>query len=119
MFWIFGCGFFAIIGHCFPLFLRGRGGKGIATLAGFLTGLQPLLVPLGAVIYVIFYFISKNFHLAITLGMAPLPFTWWLIAKRPLSEVGLVVVLMLVLGVKRLIDESYMKKVQQEAGWES
>ena len=32
----------ALVGHCYPLWLKFRGGKGVATLLGVLIGLQPV-----------------------------------------------------------------------------
>lgn len=37
------CGFFAIIGHCFPIWLNFRGGKGISSLFGVLLAINPIL----------------------------------------------------------------------------
>ena len=37
------CGFFAIIGHCFPIWLRFHGGKGISSLFGVLLAVNPIL----------------------------------------------------------------------------
>lgn len=36
------CGFAAIIGHCFPIWLRFRGGKGVSGLFGLLMAISPL-----------------------------------------------------------------------------
>ena len=36
------CGFVAIVGHCFPLWLRFRGGKGVSGLFGMLLAISPL-----------------------------------------------------------------------------
>ncbi len=36
------CGFAAIVGHCYPVWLRFRGGKGISSLFGVLLAVSPL-----------------------------------------------------------------------------
>ena len=36
------CGFVAIVGHCYPIWLRFRGGKGISSLFGVLLAISPL-----------------------------------------------------------------------------
>ena len=42
---VFGvwCGFMAIIGHCFPIWLKFHGGKGVSCLFGVLLAVNPLL----------------------------------------------------------------------------
>ena len=37
------CGFIAIVGHCFPIWLKFHGGKGISALFGILLAVNPLL----------------------------------------------------------------------------
>ena len=37
------CGFVAILGHCFPIWLRFHGGKGVSCLFGILMGINPIL----------------------------------------------------------------------------
>lgn len=37
------CGFFAIVGHCFPVWLNFRGGKGVSALFGVLLTVNPIL----------------------------------------------------------------------------
>jgi glycerol-3-phosphate acyltransferase PlsY len=36
------CGFVAIVGHCYPMWLRFKGGKGISSLFGVLLAVSPL-----------------------------------------------------------------------------
>lgn len=47
--WMMIAGLSALIGHCFPLWLRFRGGKGVATAAGVYLVLSPIAV-LGSII---------------------------------------------------------------------
>ena len=37
------CGFFAIVGHCFPVWLKFHGGKGISCLFGILLAINPIM----------------------------------------------------------------------------
>ncbi|HMF58508.1 MAG TPA: glycerol-3-phosphate 1-O-acyltransferase PlsY [Pyrinomonadaceae bacterium] len=46
------CGVAAIIGHVYPVFVKFRGGKGVATLAGVLLYLFPLSVGLGIIVMI-------------------------------------------------------------------
>lgn len=41
--WVFAAGFAAVVGHCYPLFHRLKGGKGVATGAGVLLFTMPLV----------------------------------------------------------------------------
>ena len=48
-------GAMAILGHNFPVFLKFKGGKGVATSAGVLIGVAPLAVILGLLTWVIVF----------------------------------------------------------------
>lgn len=37
------CGFAAVVGHCFPIWLKFRGGKGVSCLFGLLLAFNPIL----------------------------------------------------------------------------
>jgi glycerol-3-phosphate acyltransferase PlsY len=53
-----------ILGHIFPLWLHGRGGRGLATLGGVILFLNAVLVGFWWVIFIIFYLISKRYLFA-------------------------------------------------------
>lgn len=46
------CGVVAVAGHMFPLFARFEGGKGMATAAGMLCGIEPVSVGIALVVFV-------------------------------------------------------------------
>ncbi len=48
-----------IIGHCFPVWLRFRGGKGVATALGVFLVADPLLIAIGGGLFAILYAITK------------------------------------------------------------
>ena len=48
-----GCGIAAILGHVFSVFVRFRGGKGVATAAGVMLGLTPLALGVAALVWVV------------------------------------------------------------------
>ncbi|MBQ0081438.1 MAG: glycerol-3-phosphate 1-O-acyltransferase PlsY [Alistipes sp.] len=54
--------FFAVIGHIFPIFAKFRGGKGVATLIGAITGIQPNIAlfcfGIWVIVLVIWHYVS-------------------------------------------------------------
>ena len=49
------CGVAAVLGHCFPVWLRFRGGKGVATGLGVALGLAPVAAVCGAAVWALLY----------------------------------------------------------------
>ena len=114
--WIWLCGLAAVIGHDFPVFLRGRGGKGAGTALGFLLGMQPL-ISLALLLAGGVYLVSRNFHLAIGIGMGLIPVLWKTLFQKTWTESLIVTVFLLFLGFKRILDEPHMRRIKQESGW--
>ncbi len=76
-------GLACILGHNFPVWLRFKGGKGVATTVGVLLGLMPAAVGVAAVVWIVTYFTSRYVSLASLLGAAVLPVAvWWLTARQ-------------------------------------
>ena len=75
-------GLACILGHNFPIWLRFKGGKGVATTVGVLLGLMPAAVGVSAVVWFVTYFLSRYVSLASLLGAAVLPVSVWLLTMR-------------------------------------
>jgi acyl-phosphate glycerol 3-phosphate acyltransferase len=58
----------SVVGHSFPIWLRFKGGKGVATSAGALIGLMPFAVPLIMLIWLIVFETTRYVSLASIVG---------------------------------------------------
>jgi glycerol-3-phosphate acyltransferase PlsY len=63
----------AIIGHSFSVFLKFRGGKGVATTMGGLLAIMPLSLLFGLLVWVVVFYLSKFVALASILFAFSLP----------------------------------------------
>jgi glycerol-3-phosphate acyltransferase PlsY len=76
----------AVVGHCWPIFLRFRGGKGVATGAGTSIGLAPLVGLSLFVFWWIVVLLSRYTSLGAIAVMVVSPFAFWL-SGQPLPYV--------------------------------
>ena len=68
----------AILGHNFPIFLKFKGGKGIATSAGVLIGVAPLAVLLGILSWALVFLISGYVSLGSIIAAIVVALTGWI-----------------------------------------
>lgn len=79
-------GLVALMGHVFPVWLRFRGGKGIATGLGMMAVLLPVLAGAAAVVYIVLLYAGRSSSLASLAGVAVItvglpvmmPDYWWM-----------------------------------------
>lgn len=98
----------AILGHSFSLFLKFRGGKGVATTAGGLFALMPMVMLAGAVVWLAVFFSTRYVSLASLLLGVSLPISAGVIHKDPRS-IGFCMILAILItarhreNIKRLL----------------
>ena len=74
----------AIVGHVFSVFLRFRGGKGVATAAGVVLALAPVALLAALGLWVVVVKVSGYVSLASMTGAVAFPLlAWWFGASNP------------------------------------
>jgi acyl phosphate:glycerol-3-phosphate acyltransferase len=66
-------GLAAIVGHIYPVWLRFRGGKGVATACGVFSMLTPLALPPALAIFAVAVWVTKYISLGSVLASVALP----------------------------------------------
>ncbi len=78
---IAACGLFAFLGHLYPVFLRFRGGKGVATGLGVYLALSPWLGLLGVLTWIVVAAVFRFSSLASLLAAIAMPLCSWFFLK--------------------------------------
>lgn len=89
---IAAAGLGAICGHMFAIFLRGRGGKGVATSLGVALALSPLLAALCFGVYAVAYAATRLSSVGSLLGIWCFPIAAAIQGHLPAAHVALSVV---------------------------
>jgi glycerol-3-phosphate acyltransferase PlsY len=86
-----------IVGHIFPIWLRFRGGKGVATGVGVFLTLAPIAVLCAAVIFVAVVGLTKYVSLGSILAAGSIPlFIWLFVGQTPLLVAAILGTLLIV-----------------------
>jgi len=80
---------FAVIGHMFPVWLRFRGGKGVATALGSFAVIAPKATLVAVVIFIAVVAISRYVSLGSIIAVGASPLIAWIIHQFDVSPVGL------------------------------
>jgi glycerol-3-phosphate acyltransferase PlsY len=82
-----GCGIAAILGHVFSVFVRFRGGKGVATAAGVMLGLTPLALGVAALTWLLIVALSGYVSLASIAAAAVFPVAVYALERLERPEI--------------------------------
>ena len=76
------CGVFAVLGHDFPIFLRFRGGKGVATTIGVLWGTMPLVAGLYLVVWGVAFLSCRYVSVGSLVAALSIPIAQYAMRRR-------------------------------------
>lgn len=91
-------GIAAIVGHVFSVFVRFKGGKGVATAAGVMLGLTPLALALAATVWGLVLLLTGYVSLASIAAAAVLPLAVYFL-ENPTTPAVLWVAVLVAAGV--------------------
>jgi glycerol-3-phosphate acyltransferase PlsY len=113
------CGFLAVLGHCFPIYIKFKGGKGVATSVGMYSSLAftPLLV--GIAVFVIVIALTRYVSLGSILAMLSMPISIYFIqGNLDIAILGIAIFLLIVIkhggNIRRLVDGKERKFGEKE-----
>jgi acyl phosphate:glycerol-3-phosphate acyltransferase len=93
-------GLAAIVGHMFTIFLRGRGGKGVATSLGVALALCPAAALCGFGLYAVSYALSRLSSVGSLLGIWSFPVFATLLADLPRAYLFLSIVVAVLVSIR-------------------
>lgn len=77
------CGALAVVGNCWPVYLRFRGGKGVATALGTFLALMPLVTVPAALVWVLIVAASRYVSLGSIAAALSLPIAAFVLRRYP------------------------------------
>ena len=99
--WIYLAGFMAVVGHCWPVFLKFRGGKGAATTMGVYLALAPPAFACCIPVLLAVIFFTSNVTLGLAAGIALFPLFLWIFGY-PVELIVYAILTAIFLGLRYL-----------------
>jgi len=105
---------FAILGHIFPIWLKFKGGKGVATYIGFLLGMNLSIGISFLIIWLIIALLTKYSSLSSLIGTLIAPIYYFLINSDYYIGIFLIYLTLIIImkhqeNIKRLINKTETK----------
>src|SRR5437899_521499 len=82
--WMSAAALAVLAGHSYPVFLKFRGGKGVASFVGAFLCLTPAALAAETIVFVVMVAWTRHISIGSIVGAATLPLAVWLIEKAPL-----------------------------------
>ena len=109
-------GFAAVVGHVWPVYIRGRGGRGAAPAAGALMAALPLVAFYAVLPGLVVLYWTKSSSKALAVFYTPIPFLAFGLPVYSYLEVGYSVAILVTVGVCHLLGKRRGLMVRPDAG---
>jgi len=112
----------AFIGHLYPVFLKFKGGKGVATAIGCLAGLEPLIAGCLILVFLVIALVTRWVSLGSLLAAALAPMLFWFFSyESPTIWMALIMAILIFVrhrgNIQRLISGGESKfEIRQRGG---
>lgn len=93
---VVSCGLAAVIGHMFPIYLRFRGGKGVATALGVFLALSPWSILISIGIFLVAVAVSGYVSVGSLVASALIPLWLWFLGEPPTILAAAAVIALLI-----------------------
>jgi glycerol-3-phosphate acyltransferase PlsY len=87
-----------VVGHSFPVWLKFKGGKGVATSAGSILGVMPIAAITIALVWLLVFLISRYVSLASIIAAIALPITVAVLTRMHVTNGGVLLYFSLVMA---------------------
>lgn len=108
-------GLASVLGHCFSIFLRGHGGKGVATSFGVALALAPVAALASFAVYALLYALWRVSSVGSLAAVIAFPLITWALGEREpaIMSVGVAIALVVVIrhkdNIRRLVRDEELK----------
>ncbi|TVQ36252.1 MAG: glycerol-3-phosphate 1-O-acyltransferase [Geminicoccaceae bacterium] len=96
-----------VVGHCYPVYLRFQGGKGVATAAGVLFALTPVIALVALAAFAVVVALSRYVSLGSLTAAAAAPLAAWSLGYNQYQELLALIALLIVVkhagNIRRLL----------------
>jgi acyl phosphate:glycerol-3-phosphate acyltransferase len=107
---------FAVIGHMYPVWLKFKGGKGVATALGVYLALAPKAIVVSIIVFFVVFALTRYVSLGSILASLAFPVAFWFLHRG----VATIPVLLMICGIQALIVWKHADNIRRlMAGTES